>query len=170
MKVNMLFVAIALGLAIHCFGGSKISSDIQTHRSVTQSKDTVINVSERFAILYKKYDNDLKLWYNPYIIRLKERDTVKIAKFPYENGSELGWYPSPSKRFVLLDNIIRGYVEDGDKKIFYENYLCCIIDLEQSIVVVDSMQMHSEGGDWDEDDRWVDGSEIIFDGSLLKKK
>ena len=55
MKVNMLFASIALCLAIHCFGGSKISSDTQPQKSVIQSKDTVVNVSERFAILYKKY-------------------------------------------------------------------------------------------------------------------
>lgn len=168
MKVNMLFASIALCLAIHCFGGSKISSDTQPQKSVIQSKDTVVNVSERFAILYKKYDKDFKLWYNPYIIRLKERDTVKIAEFSYENGGELDLRISPSKRFVVLDNIIKGYVEDGDKKILHENYLCDIIDLEQSIVV-GSMQTHC-GGEWDEDDRWVDGGEIIFDGSLLKKK
>lgn len=53
MKVNMLFASIALCLAIHCFGGSKISSDTQPQKSVIQSKDTVVNVSERFAILYK---------------------------------------------------------------------------------------------------------------------
>lgn len=168
MKINMLFASIALCLTIHCFGGSKISSDTQPQKSVIQSKDTVVNVSERFAILYKKYDKDFKLWYNPYIIRLKERDTVKIAEFSYENGGELDLRISPSKRFVVLDNIIKGYVEDGDEKILHENYLCDIIDLEQSIVV-GSMQTHC-GGEWDEDDRWVDGGEIIFDGSLLKKK
>jgi len=58
MKVNMLFASIALCLAIHCFGGSKISSDTQPQKSVIQSKDTVVNVSERFAILYKKYDKE----------------------------------------------------------------------------------------------------------------
>ena len=118
--------------------------------------------------MYKKYDKDFKLWYNPYIIRLKERDTVKIAEFSYENGGELDLRISPSKRFVVLDNIIKGYVEDGDEKILHENYLCDIIDLEQSIGV-GSMQTHC-GGEWDEDDMWVEGGEIIFDGSLMKKK
>ncbi|MCP9610878.1 hypothetical protein [Coprobacter tertius] len=169
MKVNMLLAAIVLGMSIYCFGDNKVSSDIQPRQSKIESKDTVVNVSEHFAILYRKYDNDFKLWYNPYIIRLKENDTVKIAGFSYENGGELDLRISPSKRFVVLDNIIKGYVEDGVEKILHENYLCDIIDLEQSTVVVGSMQTHC-GGEWDEDDRWVDGGKIIFDGSLLKKK
>lgn len=118
---------------------------------------------------YKKYDKDFKLWYNPYIIRLKERDTVKIAEFSYENGGELDLRISPSKRFVVLDNIIKGYVEDrGWKNIAWKLSVWYNRPFEQSIVV-GSMQTHC-GGEWDEDDRMGDGGEIIFDGSLLKKK
>lgn len=161
-------IAIVFGLSIYCFGGNKVSLEIRTEQATIETKDTVVNVSERFAILYRRYDPDFKLWYDPCIIRFKENDTVRIAKFSYENGSELNLRISPSKRFVVLDNIIKGYVEEGDEKTLYENYLCDIIDLEQSVVVVGSIQTHCDA-EWDKDDRWVDGDEIIFDGLLLNR-
>ena len=164
--INILFVLIVLGLSIYSFGSNKDSMKIPPQQSTPEAKDTVINVSERFAILYRRYDDDLNLWYDPYIIRFKEKDTVEIAQFSYDNGSELNLRISPNKRFIVLDNIIKGYVEDGGEKTLYENYLCDIIDLEQSAVVVGSMQTHC-GGMWDEDDRWVDGTEVIFDGHSM---
>ena len=141
----MWFVTITLGLSIYCFGSNRVALEIKPQQSKIESKDTVIKVSEYFSVLYKRYDNDLKLWYDPYIIRLKENDTVKIAEFSYENGSELNLRVSPNKRFVVLDNIIKGYIEDGDEKTLYENYLCDIIDLEQSAVIVGSIQTHCGG-------------------------
>ena len=168
MKINMWFVTITLGLSIYCFGSNRVSLEIKPQQSKIESKDTVIKVSEYFSVLYKRYDNDndLKLWYDPYITHLKEKDTVKIAKFSYENGSELNLCVSPNKRFVVLDNIIKGYIEDGDEKTLYENYLCDIIDLEQSAVIVGSIQTHCVGT-WDKDDKWMDGDEIIFDGKAM---
>jgi len=166
MKISMWFVTITLGLSIYCFGSNRVSLEIKPQQSKIELKDTVIKVSEYFSVLYKRYDNDFKLWYDPHIIRLKEKDTIKIAKFSYENGSELNLRVSPNKRFVVLDNIIKGYIEDGDEKTLYENYLCDIIDLEQSAVIVGSIQTHC-GGTWDKDDKWVDGDEIIFDGKAM---
>lgn len=166
MKVNMWFVTITLSLSIYSFDSNRVSLEIKPQQSKIELKDTVIKVSEYFSFLYKRYDNDFKLWYDPYIIRLKEKDTVKIAKFSYENGSELNLRVSPNKRFVVLDNIIKGYIEDGEEKTLYENYQCDIIDLEQSAVIVGSIQTHC-GGTWDKDDKWVDGDEIIFDGKAM---
>ncbi|MCD8093543.1 MAG: hypothetical protein LUF01_12230 [Bacteroides sp.] len=65
MKTNMWFVTITLGLSIYCFGGNRVALEIKPQQSKIESKDTVIKVSEYFSVLYKRYDNDLKLWQYP---------------------------------------------------------------------------------------------------------
>ena len=165
MKAKILLVIIVSGLSIFVFCGNDIYSDRQPKQLTSEVTDTVINVSEHFAILYKRYDSDFNLWYDPYIIRFDKKDTVKIAEFSYENGSELNLRISPNKRYVVLDNIIKGYVEDGAEKTLYENYLCDMVDLEQSMVIIGSMKEHCVA-EWDKDNRWIYGDEIIFDGSL----
>lgn len=65
MKTNMWFVTITLGLSIYCFGGNRVALEIKPQQSKIESKDIVIKVSEYFSVLYKRYDNDLKLWQYP---------------------------------------------------------------------------------------------------------
>ena len=42
-----------------------------------------------------------------------KNDTILIKDLSNENGSELSVRKSPDGKFFVLDNIIKGYVEDG---------------------------------------------------------
>ena len=133
-----------------------------TTDSTTQvlSKDTLISVSADWAILFLRYDERMKLWYEPYIVDLNKKDTIRIKNYNDENGSELDIRVSPNKRYAVMDNIIKGYVETENGEELHENYTCTIIDIINANSV---MTMQEDcGGEWNNENQWIIGDEIIF--------
>src|SRR5690606_3472338 len=86
-------------------------------------KHKTIELTNKFSLYFEKYNNELELWYNPYLI--KGKDTIRIEGYSYDNGSELQINISPNKNYIVLDNIIKGYVYESEQdSILHENYGC----------------------------------------------
>ena len=118
--------------------------------------DTLVKLSDTHGFLFLYYDTELELYYKPRIVDFRNNDTVIIQNFAYENGSELDVRVSPNKKYAVIDNIIKGYVA-GE---MYENYQCVLIDIDNAILL-DTWQSAC-GGEWDKNNNWVNGSEIVF--------
>ena len=123
-------------------------------------KDTLIEISADWAILFRFYCGEMKLWYAPYIVNLNKKDTIKIEGYVYENGSEPDIIVSPNKKYFVLDNIIKGYVEMEDDRILHENYFCAIIDIEKAKMVWRAQSDCS--GEWNNEDNWISFDKIVF--------
>lgn len=161
MKMSILL--LILSGCIACTGNNTQNRTISD--SFQEKKDTVVNISKKRAIVFLIYDEDMELWYDPYIINCETNDTLKIKDHTYENGSELNMSISSNKEYIVIDHIIKGYVEiEEGKSELYENYTCEIIDIMNAKVVF-TMQEHC-GGEWN-DNVWIDGDEIIFDANVF---
>ncbi len=133
--------------------GQATKEQTATISSSAGTKDTLIKLSKNYGILFPKYDEELELWYEPHIVDFRNSDTLKIKNLPCENGSELYINVSPDEKFVVIDHIIKGYVEMPEGRELYENYKCALIDIENA-VSLDSWQSDC-GGEWDESSNWI---------------
>ncbi len=136
-----------------------------TFTTYASPKDTLLMISSDWAILFRSYSEELKLWYEPYIVDFNKKDTVKIKDYFYGNGSYADVSRvSPNLKYLILDNITAGYIETGEERILYDNYHCVIIDIENASVVW-SGQSDCDG-EWDNENRWINpDGEVIFSHS-----
>ena len=119
-------------------------------------KDThFIKLSETHGLLFMRYDNELKLWYEPYIIDFRNNDTLKIEACTYGFDSFVNI--SPDGKYVFIDNIVKQYEERGDS--LRVVCFCALIDIAETKVIA----MHSDcSGKWDKNSNWVENGEIRF--------
>jgi hypothetical protein len=121
----------------------------------------LVPISKNCQLGFRSYNTEFGLYQQPYILQ----DGIKksINNYSIENFSSGELLAvSPNKQFIVLDNIIKGYVEDGVTKQLYENYLCVIVDVRRQKVV---WQMQSDcSGRWNADNEWVSGDKVIFSG------
>jgi hypothetical protein len=108
----------------------------------------------------------MELWYEPRIVDFDRNDTLKIKGLSYENGFESFVSLSPNEQYVVIDNIIKGYVETPTGRELHENYKCVLIDLF-SARVLDFWQSECSG-EWDENSNWVNGDKIVFLSEMTK--
>ncbi len=99
------------------------------------------------------------MYQQPFILNGRKKYTIKgYGNMNYSDGEIVGI--SPNHRYIVLDHISKGYVEDGIQKRLYENYLCVIIDVSQKAVV---MNMQSDcSGEWNKNNQWINNGKIIF--------
>lgn len=120
----------------------------------------VITISKSYKLGFRTYDKEFKMYQNPFI--LKDGIKYKIEGYGsmnYAEGGVLGI--SPNKKYIVLDHISKGYVEDGTDKKLYENYLCVIVDVPGRKVVM-SMQSDCDG-EWNGNNQWVSSNgRVVF--------
>lgn len=68
--------------------------------------------------------------------------------------------PSPNGRYIILEKIEQGVVDDGVSKEYHENYFCWLIDLQDKRVI--SQFQGDCGGEWTENNEWVMGEDVLF--------
>ncbi|MCL2290798.1 MAG: hypothetical protein FWC34_08900 [Bacteroidetes bacterium] len=158
MRKIVIILSIFALIASSCRYATKKQTGNENN-SVCQ-QDTLIKLSETHGILYLRYDKEMELWYEPHIVYFSKNDTLKIQDFFIENGSDLYVNVSPNKKYAVIDNIAKGYVEGVEEKILHEIYFCVIIDIENA-KVIETMQSDCSG-EWDKDNNWVSGDKIIF--------
>ena len=158
MKMTILFLC-ACCLLICCNNSGRQQKSVDDDASAS-SRDTLIALSAGWAIHFSEYDEKLELWYEPRLVDLNKKDTIRIKELSYENGSELFIKVSPDSNFFVLDNIIKGYLETDEDTILHENYTCVIIDIKNAIAVW-GMQTDCSG-EWDNESNWVSGDETVF--------
>lgn len=114
---------------------------------------------EEFQIVFYQFNKEFNLWYSPKLI--VDGDTILITGLDNENGSELSIRKSLNGRFFIMDNIIKGYVEDGNgEKILHENFMCVIVNVKEA-KVEQSLQSECDGV-WNEQDEWVSSGNVVF--------
>jgi len=165
MRKTVIIFSIFALIASSC--GQTTKKQTTNENSSVCQQDTLIKLSGTHGLLFMKYDNELELWYEPHIIDFRNNDTLEIENLSYENGSELYFNVSPNKKYAIIDNIIKGYIETEDGQKLHENYFCVIIDIEKA-KVVETMQSDCSG-EWDKNNNWVSGYEIIFSSTKTTK-
>jgi len=130
-------------------------------------RDTLIQISKDIAILYREYNETLKLWYKPHIVNLDKRDTVKISDdSDYECGSMLGFDVSPNVKYVVLDYIDAGFLNTG--RLHNHNY-DIIVDMKNGAIVT-QLEGTDRDGEWDDKDNWLSRGKIIFNSETKERK
>ena len=119
----------------------------------------LISISKDYRLGFNGYNKEFSMYQEPFI--LKSDKKYKIQGYDnsnYSGGQILSI--SPNKRFIVMDYISKGYVEDGTSKTLYENYLCVIIDVLNRKVV---MELQTDcGGKWNNKNRWINDGKVIF--------
>ncbi|MFP3835174.1 hypothetical protein [Chryseobacterium sp. SIMBA_028] len=127
--------------------------------SQTKKKMPVLPISQSYSLGFKTYDKEFEMYQNPFIVNKGKKYKIQgYGSANYSDGKILGI--SPDKRFMVLDHISKGYVEDGLNKRLYENYVCVIVDVFKKSVV--KYMQGDCSGSWSKDNRWVNGGKVIF--------
>ena len=167
MKKIVIILSVFALIASGC--GHATKKQTTNENSSVCQQDTLIELSETHGILFLRYDKEMELWYEPHIVNLNKKDTLKINGYYNENGS----YPdeidlSPNLKYMVLHHLFgEGYVEMDDGQKLYQNWKCSIIDIENA-KVVETMQSDCSGK-WDKNNNWVSGDEIIFSSTETTK-
>ncbi len=134
---------------------------LSTNQTFSQkSKTLFIPVNKTYKIGFYKYDKKFQLYQNPFILKGKKK--YKIIGYDTNNSYSGGEILSisPNKKYIILDNISKGYVDDGTNKTLYENYSCVIIDLYNKKVL---LEMQDDcGGNWNKENEWISNEKLIF--------
>ncbi|SDI13558.1 hypothetical protein [Chryseobacterium jejuense] len=127
--------------------------------SQSEKKLPVIPISKWYKLGFKTYDKEFKMYQNPFILNGHKKYTIEgYGSMNYSDGKLLGI--SPNNRYIVLDHISKGYVEDGVNKQLYENYLCVIVDVHKKEVV---MNMQSDcSGEWNKNNQWMSSGKAVF--------
>lgn len=130
--------------------------------SFAQSRPRKAKNFGSFTVVSDSFNREFRLWYQVRIVI--KRDTFAIEDLFADNGSEFDIRPSPDRRYFVIDNLIKGYLEDDDgNRELHEKYKCVIVDVRRKAVV---HEMQSDcGGNWDKAGRWTDNGSIVFDPS-----
>ncbi|BAP30464.1 uncharacterized protein CHSO_1427 [Chryseobacterium sp. StRB126] len=121
-------------------------------------KTPLIPISKSYKLGFKTYNKEFEMYQNPFILNGNKTYKIKGYGMNYSDGGILGI--SPNSRYIVLDHISKGYVEDGVNKQLYENYLCVIVDVYKKEVI---MNMQSDcSGEWNNNNQWISSGKVIF--------
>ncbi|RQO42480.1 hypothetical protein DBR39_00975 [Chryseobacterium sp. KBW03] len=127
--------------------------------SQTKKDLPLISISSCCKLGFNAYDKEFNMYQNPFILKGGKKYKIR----GYDNANYSGakiLSTSPNKRFIVMDYISKGYVDDGTNKTLYENYLCVIVDVVNRKVV---MELQTDcGGKWDKKNRWINDGKVIF--------
>lgn len=127
--------------------------------SQTKKKPPVIPISQSYSLGFSTYDKEFEMYQNPFIVSKGKKYKIQgYGSANYSEGEILEI--SPNKRFIVLDHISKGYVEDGISKKLYENYVCVIVDVFKKSVV--KYMQEDCSGSWSKDNRWISGNTVVF--------
>lgn len=126
--------------------------------SQSGKKALLIPISKSYKLGFKTYSEEFKMYQNPFILNGNKTYKIEGYGMSYSDGGLLGI--APNSRYIVLDHISKGYVEDGVNKKLYENYLCVIVDVHKKKVV---MSMQSDcSGEWNKNNQWISNNNVIF--------
>ncbi len=121
----------------------------------------LIPISKNYQLGFRSYNTEFGLYQQPYLVLDGVKRNIQgYGAETYSGGTLLA--VSPDKRFIVMDAIIKGYVEEGTTRRLHENYFCVIVDVRRQKVV---WQMQSDcSGSWNAANEWVNGDRVIFKG------
>ncbi len=119
----------------------------------------IITISGSCKLGFKTYDKEFNMYQNPFILNDGKKYSIKGYNHANYSGGKI-LSISPDKKYIVLDYISKGYVDDGINKTLYENYLCVIVDVAKRKVVT---ELQGDcGGHWNKQNRWINDGKIIF--------
>lgn len=124
----------------------------------------IIDITPNCKLGFSRYDKNTDLYYQPYLI--KNGETLPIKNYPIDNGCNSGYIDlkvSPNKKHFIIENIIKGYSNDGEGEKLHENYLCSIVNIEGDSIALGSLQDRCDG-EWNNKNQFVFENKIVFDG------
>lgn len=173
MKKKLFVAFLLIGSFLSC--ESKLEKQIilkrddvsKGERTINTFSKTIDNLTDsikvvhykEFQLLFTQFNKEFNLWYSPKLII--NSDTLLIEGLANENGSELSIKKSPNSDFFIMDNIIKGYVEDENgAQILHENFTCVIVNVKEA-KIVQSLQSECDGS-WNSHNEWIFEDIIIF--------
>jgi hypothetical protein len=124
-------------------------------------------VDKDYSIVFLKYNKAFKLYASPRI--LWQNKLMKIKNFDEDNFSDVKINIAPNKKYIVMDNIIKGYVQTEKDSLLYENYTCVILDVKKAKIIM-SMQTDC-GGEWNKKNEWENDGKLLFkDGDFIALK
>ncbi len=121
-----------------------------------------VRIAKNCWLGFRSYNAEFGLYQQPYIIQDGIKKNISNYSSDHFSGGEI-LAIAPNKRFIVMDGIIKGYVEDGVTRRLHENYVCAIVDVRRREVV---WQMQSDcSGKWNAENEWVSGGKVIFKGN-----
>jgi len=173
MKKKLFIAFLLIGSLLSCesksekqiiFKNDSVNEDEKTINTFSETVDSftdsikVIHYEE-FQLVFTQFNKEFRLWYSPKLV--VNTDTLLIEGLANENGSELSISKSPNGNFFVMDNIIKGYVEDGNgEKILHENFTCIIVNVKEA-KVIQNLQSECDGS-WNNQNEWVSADNIVF--------
>lgn len=119
-------------------------------------------ISKNYKLGFRLYNKEFNMYQKPYILKGRKKNKIQgYDDANYSGGNILSI--SPNKKYIVLDYISKGYVDDGTNKTLYENYLCVIVDVSKKLVVKEMQE--DCGENWNENNEWVNNGQLIFDGN-----
>ncbi len=124
-------------------------------------------VDNNYAIVFLKFNKAFNLYSSPRI--LWQKKLIKIKDFDEDNFSGVHLDIAPNKKYIVMDNIIKGYVQTEKDSTLHENYTCVIVDIKKAKVIM-SMQTDC-GGNWNKNNEWKNENKLLFkEGDFLVSK
>jgi hypothetical protein len=123
-----------------------------------------IKITPDCTLGFLKYDKEMDLFYQPYLIQKNKATAIK--NYDINNGFNSVYSDlkvSPNKSYFIIENIIKGYSDDGTEKKLHENYLCSIVSIKGDSIIVGSLQDRCDGY-WNINNQFIFENEIVFDG------
>lgn len=115
-------------------------------------------ISNEYTLVFLKYNKAENLYSEPKIVYKGKVNT--IADFDLQNYSSKKINISKNKKYMVIDNIIKGYVQTQKDSVLHENYTCVIVDVKKFKVV---LEMQSDcGGSWNCKNQWVNDGNVLF--------
>jgi hypothetical protein len=124
-------------------------------------------IDNYYSIVFLKFNKAFNLYSSPRI--LWQKKLIKIKNFDEDNFSDVKINIAPNKKYIVMDNIIKGYVQTEKDSILHENYTCVILDVKKAKIIM-SMQTDC-GGEWNKKNEWENDGKLLFkDGDFIALK
>lgn len=124
-------------------------------------------VDKDYSIVFLKFNKAFNLYSSPRILR--QSKLIKIKDFDEHNFSGVKINIAPNKKYIVMDNIIKGYVQTEKDSLLHENYTCVILDVKKAKIIM-SMQTDC-GGEWNKKNEWENDGKLLFkDGDFIAQK
>lgn len=154
--------------AVHCFIAGcfmMLSCNCFAQEKALHSYPLRIPLKKGITLVFLIKEKGTDLYQQP---RIKTKQTLrKIDGFDEHNFSSSRIRLSPNGYFLMLEHIIKGYIQQsGNDSVFHENYGCVIVDLRK-VKVVDYLQSNCDGS-WNSNNEWISSGNIIFRSTNVK--
>ncbi|WP_118975793.1 hypothetical protein [Taibaiella koreensis] len=121
-----------------------------------------IPLKDGYTLVFLEKEQKANLYRQP---RINAEGLVrKIKGYDDNNFSSSRVKISPDGAYLVMENIIKGYVHPSQTdSLLHENYGCVIIDLKKA-EVVHYLQSDCDGA-WNKNNEWVSNSAIVYRGN-----